>query len=98
MAQHAVLHISPRTRKHAVRGAGPRVADDTRAKLLDAAGPGFRRARFSGRDNSRDLPQGAGANVAAVNYTFGDKLGLYTEVLRSIVSADTDGGAECGIG
>ena len=55
MAQHAVLHISPRTRKHAVRGAGPRVADDTRAKLIEAAGQVLPNAATR-RDDSGNLP------------------------------------------
>jgi AcrR family transcriptional regulator len=87
MAQHAVLPISPRTRKHAVRGAVPRVADDTRAKLLDAAGQVFAERGYQGA-TIREICRKARANVAAVNYTFGDKLGLYTEVLRSKVSAE----------
>lgn len=53
--------------------------DDTRERLLDAAGgilarDGFRAARV------RDICAAAGANVAAVNYHFGDKLGLYRAV------------------
>jgi AcrR family transcriptional regulator len=57
------------------------VSDPTRDKLLDAAGRifadrGYRAATI------RQICVAAGANVAAVNYHFGDKLGLYTEVVR----------------
>jgi AcrR family transcriptional regulator len=56
-------------------------SDPTRDKLLDAAGrifadQGYRAATI------RQISVAAGANVAAVNYHFGDKLGLYTEVVR----------------
>lgn len=54
---------------------------ETRERLLEAAGEvfaehGFRNATI------RDICQRANANIAAVNYHFGDKLRLYTEVLR----------------
>ncbi len=53
----------------------------TRERLLEVAAEifaqhGFRNAR------SRDICKGAGANIAAVNYHFGDKQRLYDEVLR----------------
>jgi AcrR family transcriptional regulator len=56
-------------------------SDPTRDKLLDVAGRifadrGYRAATI------REICVAAGANVAAVNYHFGDKLGLYAEVVR----------------
>jgi TetR/AcrR family transcriptional regulator, regulator of cefoperazone and chloramphenicol sensitivity len=58
----------------------------TRTRLLDAAGPIFAAEGFHWA-KVRDICARAEANVAAVNYHFGDKLGLYTEVLRYSVSA-----------
>ena len=56
-------------------------ADLTRDKLLDAAGPVFAEKGYYAA-TVREICARARANVAAVNYHFGDKLGLYTEVLR----------------
>jgi len=55
-------------------------SSDTRSRLLEAAGEvfadlGFRAATI------RDICQKAAANIAAVNYHFGDKEGLYKAVL-----------------
>jgi AcrR family transcriptional regulator len=72
--------------KVARRPRRPAVSDPTRDKLLDVAGHifadrGYRVATI------REICDAAGANVAAVNYHFGDKLGLYTEVVQQSARA-----------
>jgi len=63
-------------------GAAGRASQDrTREKLLTAAGQVFAERGFYAA-TVREICLRAGANVAAVNYHFGDKLNLYTEVLR----------------
>src|SRR5277367_6534921 len=55
--------------------------DETRRQLLEAAGEVFAEAGF--RDATvREICRRAGANIAAINYHFGDKETLYAEVLR----------------
>lgn len=61
-------------------------ADLTRDKLIEAAGRVFAERGYRAA-TIREICRAAGANVAAVNYTFGDKMGLYTEVLRNSVRA-----------
>lgn len=56
--------------------------DLTRGKLLAAAADTFASVGFE-QATVRDIAQRAGVNVASINYHFGDKLGLYTELLRS---------------
>ena len=58
-------------------------SDATRDKLLEAAGRAFAERGYSGA-TIRDICKEAGANVAAVNYYFKDKLALYTEVLTQM--------------
>jgi TetR/AcrR family transcriptional regulator, regulator of cefoperazone and chloramphenicol sensitivity len=58
----------------------------TREKLLDAAAQVFAERGYH-HATIREICRLARANVAAVNYTFGDKLGLYTEVLRQYLRA-----------
>jgi len=62
--------------------------DETRLKLIEAAGEVFAEGGYQAA-TVRDICGRAGANVAAVNYHFGDKLGLYTEALkRAVVKAE----------
>jgi AcrR family transcriptional regulator len=56
--------------------------DVTRDKLIESAGEVFAEVGFNNA-TIREICYRAGANVAAVNYYFRDKLGLYKEVLAS---------------
>lgn len=55
--------------------------DATRRHLLEAAAEVFAEAGFRAA-TVREICQRAGANIAAVNYHFGDKKELYTAVLQ----------------
>ena len=66
------------------------IADDTQAKLLEAAGQVFAEVGFQAA-TVREICARAGANVAAVNYHFGDKMGLYIEALRQSMGAAAGG-------
>ena len=59
---------------------------ETRDRLLKAAAHLFGERGFR-QVTVRDICLEARANVAAVNYHFGDKLGLYREVLQSAIDA-----------
>ena len=61
-------------------------SDATRDKLLEAAGRAFAERGYAGA-TVREICKDAGANVAAVNYYFKDKLALYAEVLNEMKRA-----------
>lgn len=75
-----------RTRRASKRARRNRESDPTREKLLEVAERVFADHGYQAA-TIREICVRAGANVAAVNYHFGDKLGLYTEVLQQSIRA-----------
>jgi len=72
-------------KKRAVASAG-RSDRETRERLLRAAEQLFATRGF--KDVTvREICRAARANVAAINYHFGDKMGLYREVLQVAIDA-----------
>lgn len=70
------------------RGRGRPGGEDSRARLLEAAGKLFARGGFDAV-STRALARAAKVNLAAITYHFGGKQGLYHEVLRQLVD-DTE--------
>ena len=73
---------------------------ETRGRLLAAAARLFAERGFA-KVTVRDICRKARANVAAVNYHFGGKVGLYHEVLQSAVrtmQSTTEAAREAGAG
>jgi AcrR family transcriptional regulator len=66
--------------------ATPALPDGTRTRLLDSAGQVFADFGYHAA-TVREICARAGVNIALVNYYFGDKLELYTEVLRHSIGA-----------
>jgi AcrR family transcriptional regulator len=83
--------------------AGSRIVPrdaETRGRLLKAAERLFAERGFK-KVTVRDICRAARANVAAVNYHFGDKDGLYREALQigiDVVRSTTDAGRAAGEG
>jgi AcrR family transcriptional regulator len=77
---------SPRELKTAKRHRRSADADPTRDKLLNVAGRIFADRGYQAA-TIREISIAASVNVAAVNYHFGDKLGLYTEAVQQSLQA-----------
>jgi AcrR family transcriptional regulator len=60
--------------------------DDTRARLIQAAGEAFAEKGYEAA-SVREICKLADANLAAINYHFGDKERLYAEVVRTAACA-----------
>ena len=59
----------------------PALRSKTRSSLLRAAGKIFARKGFEGA-SIREICTAAKTNISAVNYYFGDKVGLYRAVIE----------------
>lgn len=68
----------------AARGRGRPGGEESRARLLEAAGKLFARDGYHGV-STRALADAAKVNLAAITYHFGGKQALYHEVLRRLV-------------
>lgn len=56
---------------------------ETKARIIEAAGPLFAQHGYDGT-TSKKICQKAGVNMAAVNYHFGSRYGLYVAVLEEV--------------
>ena len=67
------MHLNP--------ASSPDLSPDTKSRLLEAAGEVFAEVGFKSA-TVREICQKAGANIAAVNYHFRDKEGLYRAAIE----------------
>src|SRR5271166_161612 len=67
---------------HPSSRAGAMASDDPRQRLLEAAGQEFAEKGFKAA-TVKAITDHAGANIAAVNYYFRDKEGLYVEAVKA---------------
>lgn len=74
-----MARLPTRPRPDETKPDGP----DTRARLIEAGLDIFGRAGFEAA-STRAIAAAAGANIAAINYHFGSKQGLYLAVARHI--------------
>ena len=63
--------------------------NETRGRVLKAAARLFAERGFN-HVSIRDICKEAGSNVASVNYHFGDKLGLYRELIGTVAEGMND--------
>ena len=63
--------------------------NETRGRVLKAAARLFAERGFN-HVSIRDICKEAGSNVASVNYHFGDKLGLYRELIGAVAEGMND--------
>lgn len=68
------------------RKSRPAISGPTRERIIDTAGRIFAERGYRAA-TIREICDAAGENIAAINYHFGDKLGLYTEVVHQSVQA-----------
>jgi TetR/AcrR family transcriptional regulator, regulator of cefoperazone and chloramphenicol sensitivity len=83
--------IAPLRARRKTRSQPTAAADGTRIRLLNSAAAVFAERGYQDA-TVRQICERAGANVALVNYYFGDKLELYTEVLRFSLQPCPGGG------
>src|SRR5262245_31446471 len=67
--------------------------DDTRARLLEAAGEVFAAEGFKAATVRKILDRAGVSNIAAVNYYFGDKESLYAEAVKKAFQGRSEPGA-----
>ena len=74
--------MPPKTRETGEREA------NTRSRLVAAAGPVFADRGFDGA-TVREICAAADVNIASVGYYFGDKMGLYRQIIQDIRDSRT---------